>query len=194
MSRVVTATVTAPELRRLAAAPRDQLDPAVQALVERAAADAYERGRSDGRAEGESAAVDAVRRQADEARAALATALEDARRRAEAAREELVDEAVALAFAMAEVILGHEPHDGGAVLTARVREALDRIEDPQSVVHVNSGDLRHVSEALHGVRHVTVAADPALRPGEARIDGGWADAELTHAAAFAAIRRELDAS
>jgi flagellar biosynthesis/type III secretory pathway protein FliH len=58
-------------------------------------------------------------------------------------------------------------------------------------VRVNPADVAVLERAVAGPRSVVVEADPALAPGEARIVGAWAEADLTHAAAFATIRREL---
>lgn len=189
MNRIVTTAVLDEGPRRLATPPRDQYDPVVRDLVDRASADAYERGRRDGYDQG-AAAVDRTR---EELVSTLATAADQAARTSREARDHVIGEAVELALAIATAILGREPHDGGAAVAAQVRETLSRVEDPAPVVRVHPDDASVVTMAVADLRSVTVEPDQSLAPGEARIRGGWADADLTRATAFAAIRKELGA-
>jgi flagellar biosynthesis/type III secretory pathway protein FliH len=191
MTRVVSATVIGAGVHRLAAAPPDRHDPIVRQLVEQATAEAYERGLRDGRDHGRAEAREATAEQVSRLGASVVAALEATGQQVRAAGDELIESSFELAVAMAEAILGVEPHDGGTVIAARVRDALARMEDTTPVVVAHPDDVEVLSAALADQRDVTVAADPGLAPGEARIRGGWAKADLTRAAAFAAVRREL---
>lgn len=188
MSRVVRAAVVGTGPRRLAAVPPDQVDPVVRDLIAVARAEAHAQGLEEGHARGEASAAARVAQLTD----AVTAALDEVRRAAQRVREESVSDAVELAFAIAAAIVTHEPHDGGAAVAARIQETLAQLEDPSPVVHVSAEDVAVVTAALADHRSV-VTSDPALGFGEARIRGGWADADLTRATAFAAIRRELGA-
>lgn len=187
MSRVVTTSTLDARPHRLVAAPADQHDPVVRDLVERAAARAHERGREEGHREGVAAAADHAR----ELAAALAEALERATTAAATARTEQVEALFEMGVAIAEAVLGHEPHDGGQAVAARVREALDQVVEPAATVHVHPGDHDLVARALAD-RGVEVVEDPTLVPGDARVRGGWAEVDLTRATALQAIRGVLD--
>jgi flagellar biosynthesis/type III secretory pathway protein FliH len=58
-------------------------------------------------------------------------------------------------------------------------------------VHANPADLELLTAGLASV-DITVVPDPALQPGEARVVGPWAHADLTREAAWAAVREVLD--
>lgn len=193
MSRVVTAPTLGAGPRRLGAAPREELDPVVRATVEQARAEAYARGHQDGYAEGRAE----TERASAERIAALGAAIEAALHRAamevRATGGATVAATIDLALAIAEHVVGREPHDGGAAISEQVRQALEELEDPAPTVCVHPGDTAVVTTALASHRAVAVEPDPTLRPGEARIRGDWARAELTYDAAFTAMRRELGA-
>jgi flagellar biosynthesis/type III secretory pathway protein FliH len=192
MSRVITtARLGTGAAHQLAAVRPDELDPTVRALVAAAAEEAYGRGLREGEVRGAAAAETRAVGLVDQLGAGVSAALERAAQAARTERDETVESAFELALAMAAAILGHEPHDGGAAVAARVRETLGLLEDPSPVVRVHPDDRDVLARALADVRGVTVEADPTLVPGEARITGGWAEADLTHATAFAAIRRDL---
>lgn len=191
MSRVVASTVLGPGPHRLAAVPRDEVDPVVRELLDRATSDAYERGVLDGHrlgvAETEARAADGLEQLA----AAIAAAAGSAAREVRAACDDVVESVFELALGMAAAILDHEPTDGGAAVAARIRAALALMEEPAPVIEVATADEPFVAAALADLRTVSVEACPSLAPGEARIRGGWAAGDLTREAAFAAIRREL---
>lgn len=191
MSRVLTGTVVGPAHHRLGATPRDQLDPVVRELLAQATAKAYERGLREGRAQGAVEAEADIVDRLDRFGSGITAAVDDVARTARAACDDTVEAAFELATTMAGAILDHEPHDGGAVVADRIREALALLDDDAPVVHVSAADGQLVMSALAGARGVTVEVDADLAPGEARIRGGWADADLTRTAAFDAIRRSL---
>lgn len=192
MSRVVTtASLGTGAARQLFAVRPDDVDPIVRAIVEEATAEAYDRGLRDGERRGAAAAEARLVGLTDQLGASLGAALDQTLAAILSERTETVESAYELAFAMAAAVLGAEPHDGGAAVADRVRRTLALVEDATPVVRVSPGDVEVVSAALADVRGVTVGPDPTLGAGEARIAGGWAEADLTHATAFAAIRREL---
>lgn len=187
MSRVVTTPALDAHPHRLVAAPVDRHDPVVRDLVDRAAARAHERGREEGHREGVAAATTHARELAD----ALTEALERATTAAASARTEQVEAVLELGVAIAEAVLGHEPHDGGQAVAVRVREALDQVVEPAATVHVHPGDHDLVARALAD-RGVEVVEDSTLAPGDARVRGGWAEVDLTRATAWQALRGVLD--
>lgn len=191
MSRILTGTVVGSGHHRLGSVPREQHDPVVRDLLDRATAEAYERGLREGHERGAAAGAARSIERLDELRGAIVAAVEGAARAVRASCDDTVEAAFELATAMAAGILDHEPHDGGTAVAARIRETLGLLEDPTPVVQVSVADRDLVTAALVDLRAVTVTVDPGLAPGEARIRGGWADADLTREAAFSSIRRAL---
>jgi flagellar biosynthesis/type III secretory pathway protein FliH len=110
-----------------------------------------------------------------------------------AARQDRAAEVIQVALAITEQVLGREPHDGGLVLLQRLREALERLDDAPLRVWVSPADLDVVRAGVGGAQGVAVEADPALQPGEARVQGPWSRAELGYADAFAIVREALGA-
>ncbi|MEX1164358.1 MAG: FliH/SctL family protein [Nitriliruptor sp.] len=192
MSRVLVDTILDAGPRQLSATPRDRFDPVVRDLVAQARAEGYDEGLRTGLVRGEAEALEATRLQVDQLSRSLTTAFEEARRCAGVERDAMVAAAAELAIAVAAVVLDREPHDGGTGLLERVRATLEQLEDPAPVVRVSAVDAEVVTVALADLRSVEVETDATLRPGEARIEGGWARADLTQAAAFTAVRRALD--
>lgn len=187
MSRVLTAP-------SFEAAPRDLARPApatdafTVALLDEATADAYARGRADGAEDARAAAAAAVARVTAAVQAASAAAIAEVRA-CDAVR---ADEIVALAFAVADAVIGREPHDGGRTLLARVRDALNALDDPTLRVTVSSTDLDLLVAGLADLTAAEIAVDPSLAPGEARVIGTWAQADCTQQAAWDAVRAVLD--
>lgn len=177
--------------RRLSTASQDRVDPVVRDLVERAREDGYAQGLAEGRTRGAEDATEAARQQVDALGRAVTAACQQLRLDAEAERDRTVAAATELALSIAAVVLGREPHDGGDAVAARVRATLDQLDDPAPVVRTSPTDVEVVAAAVADLRGVQIETDPRLQPGDARIDGGWARADLTTAAAFAAVRREL---
>jgi flagellar biosynthesis/type III secretory pathway protein FliH len=110
-----------------------------------------------------------------------------------AARQDRAAEVIQVALSIAEQVLEREPHDGGMVLLERLREALERLDDAPLRVWVSPGDLDVVQAAVDTARGVTIEADEALQPGEARVRGPWSRAELGYGVAFDLIREALGA-
>lgn len=187
MSHVIAAPAVDARPRRLVHVPADQLDPVVRELVEQATVDAHRRGHDEGLREGLATAA----AHADRLAATLTAALDRTAATATAARDAHAAEVLDLALAIAETVLGREPHDAGQAVAARVREVLDQLVDPTPTVHVHPADQALVAAALAD-RDVTVAADPGLEPGDARVRGGWAEVDMTRRTAWAAVREALD--
>ena len=162
------------------------LSPEVAAALERARQDGYEAGFADGRAAAISEAQQAARH--------AAAGIEQA---ADAAREEVArlavrdaDEIVGLALEIAEAVLYRTPHDDGAAIAQQIQEELERLDDDAVVVYVHDGDAALVRDVVT-TSGVQVHADPALKPGEAKITGRWAEADLTEAEAWRRVRQAL---
>jgi len=171
----------------LLGADRAVHDPQVVAALQQAAAEAYARGRADGADEvRRSAAADAARA-ADGLRAALADGLQALRAHQAAA----ADDTLELACEIAANLLGREPSDGGAALAARLLDVLDAVDDEAVTVTVGPAEAETVAIALAGTAGVEVRTDPRLAPGEARVAGRWASADLTRTALLAAVRDAL---
>ncbi len=96
-----------------------------------------------------------------------------------------------LACAIAASVLGREPSDGGAALAARLLDVLDAVDDEALTVTVAPAEAEIVATALAGTAGVEVRTDPRLAPGEARVAGRWASADLTRTALLAAVRDAL---
>ena len=110
----------------------------------------------------------------------------------DSARRANVGGMVELARCMAELVMGRTPHDGGAAVLNRLREALERLDERELTISVNPEDVAMVSQGLSTELGLTISGDPSLAPGEARIRGGWSHADLTHAAAWAAVQNAVD--
>lgn len=189
MSRLLTAPAVVAPARSLGAPP-PALDAGSRALIEAAAAEAYERGVADGRAAGLAEARAEVQR----AVGGLVAAVQQAAAEAQALRAAAADGDVRLARAIAEAVIGRTPHDGGAALLDRVREALTLLDDRPLVVRANPGDVDLLADGLRGLGGLTVEPDATLAPGEAHVAGQWGRAELTRAAAWERLREVLDAA
>lgn len=182
MNRVIRQARLVPTPRpwRVGAAGRD---PEWEAELTEATAAAYERGRADGAAQERGDGL------------ALAAAIGEALAAAAAARRrEVEDQAAVLtrsALDLAEAILGHAPHDDGAALEARVRAAVAELDDAPVEVAVHPVDAERLRAVTAADTRLELAIDASLQPGEARLRGRWAEAELTRAAAMEAARAAL---
>lgn len=170
-------------------APAAALDAFTRARIDEAVAEAYTRGRRDGAADARADAAAATQRVTAAVADAGAAVISELRELRAAAAE--AD--TGLAVAIAEAVLGREPHDGGMALLARLRDALSALDDEALTVHAHPDDAALLADALDADARVTVTPDAGLAPGEARVTGRWAEAELTRAAAWAAVREVLDA-
>lgn len=147
------------------------------------AAAAYERGVADGVAQERSEGLALA--------AAFRQALGDA---AATRRAEAQEQAAALlrtALELAERIVGHAPHDDGAALETRVRAALAEVDDEPLELAVHPVDAARLGAVTATDPRLELTTDPSLRPGEAKLRGRWAEADLTRAAAVAAATSAL---
>lgn len=152
-------------------------------LLEKARAEAFEAGRREGYAAGRAETADAAAR--------VENALVDATAQVVRMRTTCVQEAIDAAFVVAEFILGRAVHDDGESLIPRIEQALRNLDDEELVVTIHPQDWDAVSAAVRLPNGVTLERDPSLRPGEARVTGRWATAEITREAALAVAREAL---
>lgn len=189
LSSVLRQPTLAAERATVAVPDPFAIDPVVRASVERATTDAYERGFAEGMAAGRREAYN----EAQELAELIRGAARDAAVRLAEARAARATEVVELALAIAEQVIGHEPHDGGMTLVERVRATLEQLDDEPLRVLVHPEDVSPVERGIVGARNVRVEADATLQPGEARVEGPWSRAELTFAGAMDIIREVLGA-
>lgn len=182
MNRVLKQIDVGPARRELRTG-EPALSPAVEAAIAAAEAASYERGVAEGIAR-ERAAGQALAASIHEALGRAA-----ATRRAEA--EERATELLGTALELAERILGHAPHDDGTALERRVREALAHIDEPSVELSVHPVDAERLGRLAAADQRLELTTDASLRPGEARLRGRWAEADLTRATAVAAARSAL---
>ena len=159
------------------------IDDYMSQVIEQAQAEAFEAGRSEGLAAGRAETAEAAGR----VEAALAAAASELVRM----RTECVREAVDAGLEVAEFVLGRAAHDDGDTLAPRIEAALSNLDDEELVVTIHPQDWDAISTAVRLPNGVTLERDPSLRPGEARISGRWATAELTREAAFSVVREVL---
>ena len=152
-----------------------------EAMIEQAAAKAYERGLQEGRRRG----LAELQLGTDSIRAALASSLTEARRIHETNAAETLEAAVRIA----EFVLGHAAHDEGVAVAARINEAMADLDGGPFTIAVSPTDVESATAAMAAEAGASVVADPALTRGEARIRGSWGTAELTHQVALDAARR-----
>jgi flagellar biosynthesis/type III secretory pathway protein FliH len=108
-----------------------------------------------------------------------------------ASREDQAAAVVAAALELAAEIVGRAPPIDGDVLAERIRDALSAVDERELTLHLSREDHAALGEAMASRFDLAVAADAALAPGEARLTGAWARAELTREAAVGAIREAL---
>jgi flagellar biosynthesis/type III secretory pathway protein FliH len=154
---------------------------AAPATIEELEEAAYARGVEAGR----SMAADRMMAASDAIRDAVEARREELRQEFDRQQQELLDVAVRLA----EVVLGHAQHDGGEVLARRIRRHVDQIDDARLTVALNPADADLIYNL--GLTDIEVAADSSLRPGEARVIGEWARADITFSAALEALREVI---
>ena len=184
MSRLLSRPSVASDPRTLNG-PSPSLDAYATRVVEQAAQDAYQRGLADGRraVEQELAAA------GDRANGPLRAAIDRVVAEIVALRDERRDGDIELAVAIATAVIGAEPAAGGAALVARIQSTLEHLDDEQLQITVHPDDELIVRSSLGTVEgvEITVVPDPRLNPGEARISGTYARADLTRDAALRAI-------
>lgn len=162
-------------------------DPELSALVDRLVSEAYNTGRTEGLTAGRQGCAADTDRLAQ----AITLTVTDVEERMEEARQATVGGLLDLAVAIAEAVIGRTPHDDGAALVRRVEEAMDLLDERPLTLSVSATDESSVRAAASGLDDLTVEVDRSLSPGEGRLRGGWSFADLTHAAAWEAIRRHL---
>ncbi len=159
------------------------VDDTTAELIEQARAEAFEAGRREGFTAGRSDMEGAISR--------VDTALRTAVRELNEYRARAVDETIDAALEVAAFVVGRLPADEGAALATRIHEAIGDLDDEDMVVTVHPQDWDAVSELVRLPNGVTMQRDPALRPGEARVAGRWATADLTRDAALQVAREVL---
>lgn len=159
------------------------VDDATADLLEQARAEAFEAGRREGFAAGRADMDGAISRIDTALRTAVAD-LNDYRARA-------VDETIDAALEVAAFVVGQLPEDKGGAIAGRIHDALTGLDDDDLVVAIHPQDWDAVSELVRLPAGVTMQRDPSLRPGEARIVGRWATADLTREAALHVAREVL---
>ena len=152
-------------------------------LIEQTRAEAFEAGRREGFAAGRADMAGAAER----VQAALAGATAEVLQM----RSDCVHETLDAAFEVAEFVLGRAPHDDPESLMPRIEDALRNLDDEELAVAIHPQDWDAVSAAVRMPPGVTIERDPSLRPGEARVTGRWATADLTREAALEVAREVL---
>ncbi len=159
------------------------VDDATAQLIEEAQAEAFAAGRREGVTAGRAEMEGAITR----VEAALRKAVQDLNEY----RERAINETLDAALEVASFVVGHLPPDEGASIAGRIQDALVSLDDEDMVVAIHPQDWDAVSEAIRLPNGVTMQRDPSLRPGEARVSGRWATAELTREAALHVAREVL---
>ena len=159
------------------------LDDAAAELIEQVRAEAFEAGRREGFSAGRADMEGAVSR--------VSSALNGAVQDLAAYRARAVGETVDAALEIASFVVGQLPADEGRVIAARIDDAIRGLDDEGLVVAIHPQDWDAVKELVRLPNGVSMERDPSLRPGEARIAGRWATADLTRDAALAVAREVL---
>ena len=159
------------------------VDDATAELVEQARAEAFAAGRKEGFAAGRTDMEGAISR--------VDSALHTAVRDLAAYRAQAVNETIDAALEVARFVMGQLPTDQVEAMVARVSEAIHDLDDEDMSVAIHPQDWDAVSAMVRLPAGVTMERDPSLRPGEARIVGRWATADLTRDAALEVAREVL---
>jgi flagellar biosynthesis/type III secretory pathway protein FliH len=155
--------------------------------------EAQRAGYDQGFADGAKAAEAAARRSADAAAQRLRTASQDAVGALVSTTVQLVPELMDLAIRIARHIVDEVPEQVSASLESRIAAALGQIDDEHLTVYVSPLDAGEVTAGFATNPHLTMEIDESLRPGEARIDGRWAHADLTLETAWSLVEASLHA-
>lgn len=159
------------------------VDDSTAELIDRVRAEAFEAGRREGFAAGRADVQGSVAR--------VDGALRDAVGNLAELRAAAIDETLTVALEIAEFVVGKLPPDEGRALATRIADAVANLDDENIIVAIHPQDWDTVAELVRLPNGVTIRRDPALRPGEARIAGRWATAELTREAALQVAREAL---
>ena len=180
MNRVIRRPTVTPDARAIGGGHPGAFD---APSVETATSVAFEEGRLAGRAE----AAESVRE--------LALAVNDAVDRAvsdlQQVRADAVSRWVEAAIEIAEFLIDSVPEQAAQSLLSRLEDALDQITDSPLEIHICATDLELVDQIFGSRSDISVIVEAGLRPGEARITGSAASADMTRATALAAVRRAL---
>jgi flagellar biosynthesis/type III secretory pathway protein FliH len=159
------------------------VDDSTAQLIEEARAEAFAAGRREGVAAGRAEMEGAIARVEVALRAAVQNLNEY--------RAQAVTETLDAALEVAAFVVGELPPDEGTSLARRIEDAIAGLDDEDMVVAIHPQDWDSVSEIVRLPSGITMERDPSLRPGEARISGRWASAELTRDAALQVAREVL---
>ena len=163
------------------------LDPATTRIVERAVAEAHERGRRDGEQQGRAA----VSEQLAQLGSTVQSVVEAVRAELAAQRQEATRASLELARAAASAVLDATPPDDALALLERVRAAIELLDDDPLRVRLHPEDHAVVTEAADGLDGVELVADQRVQRGEATVTGPSAGAELTRDALLTAALEAL---
>jgi flagellar biosynthesis/type III secretory pathway protein FliH len=176
-------------LRGVAVAGRQPVTATTEeaALVGESASTAYDRGFSEGIAEGS--------RRAEQALSSLCSSVSGAHEatRAEIAalREVQSDRLTALALEIAGFVVAGEVVVDADALRQRISEALNAIDDGPLTLYLCPSDRDSIGDVVADRVGVEVGEDASLQNGEARVVGPWSNADLTRRAAIEAAREVL---
>lgn len=159
------------------------VDDATAQLIDQARAEAFAAGRREGVAAGRAEMEGAITR----VEAALRAAVQDLNEYRATAVAETLD----AALDVAAFVVGELPPDEGTALAGRIENAVAALDDEDMVVAIHPQDWDSVSDLVRLPNGITLQRDPSLRPGEARVSGRWATAELTREAALQVAREVL---
>lgn len=190
MTRILSAPSLAAQPLALQAGPH-RFDAVTEQVIERTAADAYERGRADAVREAAAAADRAARQLA----LAVAGALEQVAGHLVEHREARSRADIDLALVIAEAVLRRAPLPDEVELAAMVRAAVDHLDETRVAVHVHPSSRTALVEALGtvgGTVEIDVVADPSVAAGQATVGGRWGRAEVSREHAVAAVRAALE--
>lgn len=127
--------------------------------------------------EGFEAGRESARQQLLSASNALQAALETCRENLRDEFERQQAEMVQITIGLTEFVLGHAGHDGGAALISRLEEAIALLDEQDLVIAMCESDLP-LAEQIQAPG-IAIIADPDLKPGEAKVIGDWARADIT---------------
>ncbi|MCB0990038.1 MAG: hypothetical protein KDB16_03595 [Acidimicrobiales bacterium] len=175
-------TVTQPGIDELS-----RLDPRFAAQLDERLDQARREGYDRGFAEGMTRASDRIESLSNSiSSSATALANLDDRSRRQAT-EALID----LAIEIATRVMDRTPHDGGQALANRLQLELESLPSGPVTIDANPEDIALLAKALPGGA-IVVAADPTLKPGEAKLRGEWVMADMTREAGWKAVRRIIE--
>jgi flagellar biosynthesis/type III secretory pathway protein FliH len=159
------------------------VDDATAELIEQARAEAFEAGRREGFTAGRADMEGAISR--------VDTALRTAVRELNEYRSQAVDETIEAALEVAAFVVGQLPADDGSAIATRIHNAIAGLDDEDMTVSIHPQDWDAVSSLVRLPNGITMERDPSLRPGEARVSGRWATADLTRDAALQVAREAM---